>query len=208
MRVLLCSMWVSGVIAGCGNVSASGPVDSASSSDDSSRPGDDSGSASHDAGIDGDLNGDVVVVTEAALSGGTVGARVGSIDIVSDLPSNAVLATARTDAGGSATVRVAPGGSVTAIYKHTVDVGADLITWVGVKPGDTLNFGSRKFAPSAAQDPSIGSQTYTWSALAGANKYRISTLCNLNFDVPAPDITVQLPEFSSCHQDPMISTQR
>lgn len=180
----LCFCFVSGILAGCGKVS--------------DTPGDDAA----DAGIDADLGGDATVVTEAALFGGTIGGKVGDIDIVSNLPNNMVLATAKTDASGSATIRVYPGGTVTAIYKHTVDAGTDLITWAGVKPGDTLTFGNRQFSTNGQMNTTLGTQTYTWPALAGVTSFQIFTSCG-GTGVASTATSVATTEVSTCHREPM-----
>ena len=120
----LASLVTAGLFSGCGSVNT-GPDASTT---------------------DADISGAATVETEAALFGGSIGTNVGNIDIISMLPNNTVLETVKTDAAGNASIKVYPGGSVTAVYKHTVDMGADLITYVGVKPGDTLVFGSRNFS--------------------------------------------------------------
>lgn len=174
---------ISALLTGCGKVAGNaGPVD---------------------AGIDADLSGNATVVTQAALFGGTVGAKVGNIDIVSHLPNNMVLATAMTDASGSATIKVYPGGSVTAVYKHTIDMGADLITWAGVKPGDTLIFGSRQFSTVGRTSQSLGSQNFTWPALTGATQFQVITSCGSFSVFSATATSLTASESNLCHQDPM-----
>jgi hypothetical protein len=160
------------------------------------------GSDTDAPGPDADLGGDATVVTEAALFGGTVGAPVGDIDIISTLPNNTVLAMAKTGPSGSATIRVYPGGMVTAVYRHTIDMGADLITWVGVKPGDTLTFGSRLFSTSGQMSTSIGSTTYSWPAQPNATAYNIATSC-VQTGVGAPTTSLVSTEYSTCHKEPM-----
>jgi hypothetical protein len=174
---------LSALVAGCGNVSGTKPVD---------------------AGVDADLGGDATVVTQAALFG-TTGA-VGNIDVVSMLPNNTVLAMAKTDASGNATIRVYPGGTVTAVYKHTVNMGSDLITWAGVKPGDKLIFSNRNPGTSGQPTTAIGAQTYSWPTLAAASLYQVITACN-NFGtfVGAPTLMVNINEFPTCHQDPTMT---
>lgn len=191
-RIAVCVLLVSLVLAGCGKVSQNKP--DAGNTDDAGN-----------TTIDASPSGDATVVTEAALSG-MVGSKVGSVDIVSNLPDNSMMAASKTDAGGSATIKVFAGGSVTAIYHHTADLGADLITWVGVKPGDTLTFGNRNFAPSSQADPSLGTQTYSWPGLAGASQYKVFTTCNNKtsaLSAPAGTTSVIGQEFGSCHRDPM-----
>jgi hypothetical protein len=181
LRVFLSSM----VCAGCGKVSgttvdAAGPMD---------------------AGIDADLSGNATIVTQAVLFATT--GNIGAIDIVSMLPNNTVLTTGQTDANGSATIKVYPGGSVTAIYKHTINMGADLITWVGVKPGDTLTFGNRNPTTIGQTGTAMGSQTYTWPTLAAANFFETWTECGLGFFTTTGTTSVSIAETSLCHQEPM-----
>jgi hypothetical protein len=180
VRVLFGSL----LLAGCGKVSDTKTVDAP-------------------AGPDADLGGDATVVTQTALFGGAIGAAADSVDIVSSLPNNTVLATAKTDASGNATIRVYPGGSVTAVYKHTVDMGADLITWSGVKPGDKLTFGSRAPSTTGQTNTALGSQTYSWPVLANATSYQILTSCgSLNMG-PGTLTSLTLSESSLCHREPM-----
>jgi hypothetical protein len=169
------------LLAGCGSVKGS----------DIDAPGPDS-----------DLGGDATVVTEAALFGGTIGAPVGDVDIVSMMPDNTVLAMAKTGASGNATLRVYPGGTVTAVYRHTVDMGADLITWVGVKPGDTLKFGSRQFSTSGQPSTSLGTMTYSWPAQPNATQYNVATSCIFS-GIGGASTSLVGTEFSSCHREPM-----
>jgi hypothetical protein len=173
------------LVVGCGKVSNGPPVDAAVDS------------------VDADLSGDATIVTEAALFGSKIGAKVGNIDIISMFPDNMVLAMAKTDAGGSATIKVYPGGTVTAVYRHTIDMGADLITWVDVKPGDTLTFGSRQLSTAGQPNPSLGTQTFTWPALAGATEYDVFTSCPGGVFAPGTATSVVETEFTTCHQDPM-----
>jgi hypothetical protein len=174
------------VIAGCGKVSGTPTADAAGPAD---------------AAIDADLSGNATVVTQAAIFGTT--GNIGTIDIVSMLPNNTVLATGQTDAGGNATIKVYPGGSVTAIYKHTLNMGSDLITWVGVKPGDTLTFGNRNPSATGQTSTALGSQTYTWPALGAANFFETWTECGLGFFSGSGTTSVSIAESSLCHQEPM-----
>lgn len=174
---------LSALLAGCGNVA---------------------GKTVADAGIDADLAGDATVVTQAALFG-TTGAA-GSIDIVSMLPNNTVLATAKTDATGNATIRVYPGGTVTAVYKHTINMGADLITWAGVKPGDKLTFSNRNPVTTGQPSTPLGTQAYLWPSLAAASFYEVFTSCApFGGFISAPTLTLSLSETPTCHQDPTMT---
>jgi hypothetical protein len=179
--------FVSLFLTGCGSVKDSGgPVDAAVDV----------------VTVDADTSGNATVVTEAALFGGTIGANVGDIDIISMLPNNTVLEMKKTDSGGNTTIKVFPGGTVTAVYKHTIDMGADLVTWVGVKPGDTLTFGSRNFSTQGQTNNNLGTQNYTWVAQAGVTQYIIASSSNAaGFGAAAT--SGGMAEFSINHRDPM-----
>jgi hypothetical protein len=178
------------LLAGCGKVAALPAADGAMPASD--------GAVATD---DGAILGDATIITNAGLFGNKVGARVGNIDLISTAADNTVLAVTRSDARGNATIKVAPGGSVTAVYRHIVDPGTDLITWVGVKPGDTLTFGSRSFSPSGQKSTDLGSQTYTWPSQPGATDYVVFTPCTSTG--VGTNLTVTLVESSLCHEDPM-----
>jgi hypothetical protein len=182
----LASLLVAG--AGCGSVKDSGgPID-----------------AGGDAGPDADESGEATVTTKGFVVGQTVGAVVGDIDLISMLPNNMVLATAKTSAGGTATIKVYPGGTVTAVYKRMApDLGADLVTFVGVKPGDTLEFGNRNIAFSGTSAV-IGAQNYSWptAPAPGVTTYRIATSCTQP-GVAAPTLSVAGDERNNCNKTPM-----
>src|SRR5512140_1647222 len=105
--------------------------------------------------IDADETGMLSVATQSRFfAGGTaVGAAQPSVDVVSVRPNNTLADMAQTDAGGHASLKVYPGGSVTAIYPHpaAMDMGADLVTYFGVKPDDVLTFGQR-FSPNTSNN--------------------------------------------------------
>jgi hypothetical protein len=170
-------------LVGCGKVTDNNPIDAVM--------------------IDADLSGNATVVTQTVMFGGAIGANVGMIDIVSTLPNNEVLTSGATDAGGTATIKVYPGGSVTALYKHPNDTGNDLITWVGVKPGDTLTFGSRQLTLGGVANPALGPQTYTWPAVpAGTTSVQVFTSCGSS-SVAAATTSIVLTESTTCHKEPM-----
>lgn len=175
----LASLVTAGLFSGCGSVNT-GPDASTT---------------------DADISGAATVETEAALFGGSIGTNVGNIDIISMLPNNTVLETVKTDAAGNASIKVYPGGSVTAVYKHTVDMGADLITYVGVKPGDTLVFGSRNFSLTGQTGTNLGSQTYSWPVQTGVANHCIFTSCGGSCN--GVNASTTLAESSTCHREPM-----
>jgi len=153
--------------------------------------------------IDADETGMLSVVTQSRFfAGGTaVGAAQPSVDVVSVRPNNTLADMAQTDASGHASLKVYPGGSVTAIYPHPMatDMGADLVTYFGVKPDDVLTFGQR-FSPNTST--SLGTMTFTYPAVAGVNFYEVYGPCGA-FGAAAGTLSVTMTEFSSCHHDPM-----
>jgi len=188
----------------CGAVNDSGdkptPIDAALSPDDAALPIDDAA-----PGPDADLSGNATVHTKAAVAGQVLNAAIADVDVISNLPNGNVLATGKTDAAGSATIKVYPGGAVTALYHHSgTNTGADLFTFVGVAPGDTLEFG-QKVIPFTGTNTNLGSQTYTWPASpnAGVTNYRVQTSCT-STSVAAPGTSsLALAEFAACNRNPM-----
>ena len=173
-----------------------------SSKDDQPIDADPGPDADVDANVD--PSGDATVSTKAGVTGQPVGMAIADVELISTLPNGDMLATGKTDASGNATIKVYPGGTVTAVYRHTgTDMGADLFTFVGVEPGDKLDFGQKLLFNGTGTN--IGSQTYTWptspnGAVAG---YRVLTACSTNL-VLAPNTTSPpLAEFSLCNKTPM-----
>lgn len=156
-------------------------------------------------GPDADLSGEATVTTKAAVTGQTLNTPIADVNLISLLPNGAPHATGKTDATGSATIKVYPGGTVTAVYRHTgTDMGADLFTFVGVKPGDNLEFGQRSLPPIGTS-MNLGSQTYSWPASlnAAVTTYRVQTSCS-STTVAVPGLSSSaLPELSSCNKTPM-----
>lgn len=153
---------------------------------------------------DADLTGMLSVVTQtesaaSAGSGATVGSAQGMVDIVALAPNGVVTDALQTDATGHAQVKAYPGGSVTAIYRHTADSGADLVTFMGVKPNDTLTFGAYW---SPTDNTPVGSMTLSWPAFPGATQYNLYTPCN-GFGFGSGTTSFAISEIASCHHDPM-----
>lgn len=151
--------------------------------------------------VDADISGTATVETESVAFGVAAGTNVGNIDIISMLPNNTVLEAIKTDAGGNATIKVYPGGSVTAVYKHTADMGADLITYVGVKPNDTLIFGSRNPSAVGVTQTNLGAQTYQWVVQAGVTNHCAFTSCS--GACAGVGTSVAVTEFNTCNRSPM-----
>ncbi len=152
------------------------------------------------AGPDADLTGMATMVTHTHVPGyGASGAIQAMVDLVSLRPNGSVLEMARSDATGQAMIHVYPGGSVTAIYPHMQDMGTDFVTYMGVKPGDTLTFG-QEFTPSTNQN--LGAMTLSWPARAGASFYDVYTPCG-GYGAGASTSYGPITEFDYCHKDPM-----
>jgi len=188
MRIFLASL----LLAGCGSVKDSGaPVD-----------------APVDVNtVDADTSGNATVSTKGALFSQSFTATVPDVDLISNLPNNMVFATGKSDAGGAASIKVFPGGSLTAAYKHPSDMGFDFVTFVGVKPGETLEFGNRNPiftcppAPAVC-NPLLGAVTYNWSVQGGSNRTFVLGSC-ASASVDAPTATVARDEFPSCAHNPL-----
>ncbi len=182
-RTLLAST----LIAGCGSVKDSGgPIDA---------PTIDSPPM-----IDADTSGNATVTAKAALFGQT--GNIADVDIISTLPNNMPFATAKTAADGTATIKVFPGGTVTAAYKHTNDMGFDFISFVDVKPGDHLEFGNRQ-PQFFGTNTDLGTQTYSWPALATATGgFRVQTSCTTAAGAAGTTASNAVNEFTSCHREP------
>lgn len=163
--------------------------------------------AGGDAGPDADESGNVTVATKSAHFGQTIGAALGDVDIVSNLPNGAVFASGKTDAGGGGTIKAVPGGSITAFYKRPTDMGYEIVSFVGVKPGETLEFGNRQpsfFCPPAPApcDVSQGLVQYNWTVQGGATQTRILAGC-ASTSVAAPTATISIDERPSCGHNPI-----
>ncbi len=153
-----------------------------------------------DGGPDAVVTGTANVVTNTAVPGfGAVGAAQPMVPVVSLTPDGMLFDKQISDATGHATVKVFPGGSVTAIYQHMLpDMGTDFSSFVGVKPDDTLTFGNVFTPPAGA---AVGMMTMTWTAFAGASFYVVITPC-----VTSPNtagLSFQFTETKDCHKDPM-----
>jgi hypothetical protein len=150
-----------------------------------------------DSSNDADLTGTLVVVTQTHVQGGgTVGDPAPAIQILAFRPNGTVSDTQKTDSAGHATVSVFPGGTVTAIYPHVLDTGADLVTYGGVKPGDTLTFGQRF---TSGTSTSLGTITLNWPTL-GAQFYDVFTPCG-GFGAGS-GLTITLSAQDSCNHSP------
>ena len=152
--------------------------------------------------VDADLTGMLSVVTQTRFfvaGGPAIGATQASVDVVSIRPNNTVADMVQTDANGHASLKVYPGGSITAIYQHPADMGADLVTYFGAQPNDVLTFGQR-FSPSTSNN--LGSMTFSYPAIAAATSYDVFGPCG-GAGAPSGTLSIALSEFDFCHHDPM-----
>lgn len=153
--------------------------------------------------IDADETGMASVITHTHIPGaGPSTAVAGNIDLISLRPNGSVADMGRTDASGTAMIKVYPGGSVTAIYHHTdPDMGNDFATFFGVKPGDALNFG-RSYTVSTTST-SLGTMTLSWPANAATNsEFIIETPCG-GFGVGSATLSGSFTMFNTCDHEPM-----
>lgn len=149
---------------------------------------------------DADLTGVLGVVTQVRYAGALpVGAAQGGVDVVSMRPNATVADVGQTDASGQASLKIYPGGSITAIYHHAADPGTDLVTYFGAQPGDVLTFGQR-FAPAATSP--VGAMTFSYPAMSGVGFYQVFGPCGSE-TAPVGTLAITLTELEACHHDPM-----
>ena len=179
------------LLFGCGSVKDSGgPIDAAIDANT----------------IDADQSGNVTVTTRGAVFGDSFVGAKGDIDLISSLPNSTSFATGKSDGSGNGSIKVVPGGSVTAAYKHTADMGFEFITFVGVKPGDTLEFGNRQpffvCNVGCTNNNTLGAVNYTWTVQPGATRTILAGSC-FSQSVDAPGAATSGNENPSCTQNPM-----
>jgi hypothetical protein len=150
--------------------------------------------------IDAPAPGPVTVTTQTRFTGGLPpGTALGNVAVVAVRPDGMLADMQVTDGtSGMATLNAYDGDSVTALYPHMTDAGADLTTFMGVKHGDSLTFGL-KFGVSGTNN-SIGTMTITWPAIANAG-YDVFTSCQsagVGGATSFADVEYQL-----CHHEPM-----
>ena len=89
-----------------------------------------------------------------------------------------VAGTATTDAQGHATLTIREGATVTAIYpEEKVNQETFAISYVGVKPNDSLTYGDAYYTPNQTLTGTAGQMTINWPAVTGAYQYRLITPC-------------------------------
>src|SRR3569623_458836 len=150
--------------------------------------------------IDAPAPGPVAVPTQPRIPGGPpAGTALGNISLVAVRPDGTLADMQTTDATtGMATLNAYDGDSVTALYPHMNDAGADLTTFMGVKHGDSLTFGLR-FNPSGS-NTTLGSLTLTWPALSSSSYEAFTACTTAGFGTATSG---SITEYSLCHRDPM-----
>jgi hypothetical protein len=158
----------------------------------------------HDASIDislidAALTANINVVTRAHVLNSMPGSTAPMTVVYSSLPNATVQNTTMTDANGSGTIAVYPGGSVTAVYPHNVDGGYDFASYYGVKDGDTLTFGQ----PTTLTSPStVETVTLSWTPVSTPSFYEIFTPCGYYGEVLPPATTAVVTLNDNCAAAP------
>jgi hypothetical protein len=152
----------------------------------------------HDAGGDDD---DTVVdantattLTVTTYSRTGMRAIVSGVDVVVVAADGTVRDQGITDADGHATLDARNGDSVTAVYREVG--GAEIVTYLGAKPGDELSFGR----DGSASEPADATMNVTWPDV-GANQYRIYHPCGSTFEYAPSDLTAVIERKPSCAVD-------
>lgn len=183
------------IMWGCGSVTT--PAMPSPDAGADAGPGSDGGSGSPP-----DPAGTLKVVTQARVlvpGGAASGAAQSGVDVVAVQHDGTTIdGTAQSGADGRASLQVHAGGSVTAIYHHAVDAGADLVTYFGVQPGDMITFGQRF---GSTQTASLGAMTFSYPSLSGAS-YQVFGPCGSG-TAGGTQLSIVLTEQPSCHVDPM-----
>ena len=123
--------------------------------------------------IDSGPPGPITVTALSRCCDGLPGVPVAGVSVIVDDD------VVTTDANGMATIVVEPGASVTAVYPQVGTERPDVVTWIGVEPGDSLVFGE-SFTNLPAPTESA---TVTWSPPPGVSSYELHDGCtesNLN----------------------------
>jgi hypothetical protein len=125
------------------------------------------------------------------------------IDVISLRPNSSVADMVQTDSTGHAMIHIYPGGSVTAVFRHTstTDMGADLATVTGVQPNDTLTLEPQRLLVPPTSGAVVGSMTASWPAVGGASYYYLFTPCNQWYAGASTALT--FTEWAGCHKNPM-----
>ncbi len=143
----------------------------------------------------------MVNVTTLARSYETVPARTphpGAL-VFAVGPTGGLVGTATTAADGTASVPLPEGGSVTVVYPPVSSGDPNtVVTYAGVKPGDSLTFGD--YATSyAATTGQTGTMTISWAAVTNAVRYRLYSPCTSSYSIAGTTATINLAP--SCQAD-------
>jgi hypothetical protein len=140
--------------------------------------------------------GTVRVTTHVRCCGGETGDVIGGIDIVLIDADGTARDPVTTDAEGNAQFAdVAPGATVTAVYPETVVSWPELVTVVGVEPGDHLQFGEG-FTPFRPSGGLSGDLVVSWPELPGAAAFTVIHPCGLAYGGEgATSVTVHISDF-------------
>lgn len=152
------------------------------------------------------MTGKLRVITQTHVIGsGALAAIQAGVTVFSMRPNDSVVDTQISDSTGSAALMIYPGGSVTAVYPHMLDnggaagmQGTDLVTFVGVKDGDTLTFGTR-FGPNTMGQTQVGTVTLNGTNATNQDIF-VRTPCQFSFF--SPQFPVSLPVYNWCSASP------
>jgi hypothetical protein len=120
------------------------------------------------------------------------------IVVVAINPDGSLAGTATTGADGKASLTVSEGASVTAIYPEDDDHQNDIRTYVGVKPDDNLTFGDAYYDVQQTGLGLDGQMTVNWTAVTGAERYRVHTACDSSGYTTV--LTTSMPLYMSCQR--------
>ncbi len=145
--------------------------------------------------VDAVPTGQVTVTTRARCCDLPPDSLVAGVPVLVISADGSVGDSGQTNAQGTITLDIDEGDTVTAVY--TTTDGFDLVTVVGVKPGDQLNFGEAFTAPSQGVD---GQMTATWPVVAGTYYYLINTPCGNQYVFNETTTSVQVGFSAYCQR--------
>jgi hypothetical protein len=134
--------------------------------------------------------GQVTVITKSRkTSTSPAGTVVAGVSVYAVQPSGTAGATGQTDSNGKVVLDgVLPGASITAVYMADA-TDYQVVTVVGVKPGDTITLGDLyALAPAGGN---TGVLNVTFPSVTGATSYQVYSPCNSTSGAASP---IALPE--------------
>jgi hypothetical protein len=138
--------------------------------------------------------GQVTVTTKSRCCSEPMGTLKSGIQVLAIQPHGEAGDSGATDASGVVTLEdVQAGATITAIYP--TDDGYDLVTVVGVQPGDDLVFGERYQPVVAGTD---GLMNVSWPQVVGSPRYDISHPCTTNYFYGETTTSGQLNQYAYC----------